>query len=69
MFSFRLETSISFVFCGSISVFGHVCVKLQSLKSGAIDTSRSVFLKYHNFISKLEHLSIFPGRLMSYQIF
>ena len=67
---FRFESSMSFNFCGSISIFGHVCVELQSLELWVVGQNKSVFLKYLNLKSKLEFPSILTGRrLTNFKIF
>ena len=63
----RLENSMSFDFCGSISIFGDVCAEFVCV--GGVVRQKNVFSKYLNLNIKLEFLSICPGRFMNYQFF
>ena len=57
---YRLENSMSFNFCGSMSIFGEACAEIRSLQYRVVGQKKSIFMKYLKLNIKLELLSMFP---------
>ena len=65
---FKLENSICCNFCGSISIFEHVCAELQSLQSGVV-RQKQCFLEVSQFEQQIGISEYFSRKVHDYQNF